>query len=260
MKRLAGIKQLVGNEEKSSQPTRLVRCIMGSSTNNPYPISIRVGERYPADHDYVKRWPWAFIDDSLPDYVGRDVRQKYQVAEEARGQAIADQTEGKRGVELEKQEALRQSRIIPLERQRLCIAAAGAWGASAPLANWKKGEPMGIRAGELADAKWSLVREFPGRFVRILPEGLAVENALVCVADEGIIQRGADGGVARRIYRGQMVDKDDPLVEINPTMFLAASVAGQVAGSTRELIVTARADQIISDSQGPAKASGYVSE
>ena len=98
-------------------------------TNNPHPISTKVGDRFPADHDYVRRWPFAFMNDALPDYVGRDVASKYLLSETMKRQAIAEKTEGKD----RPREAPPKARTIPLENQVICIKHAGAFGASTPL-------------------------------------------------------------------------------------------------------------------------------
>src|SRR5229473_756369 len=105
------------------KPERLMRVVIPTATNNPHPISIKFGDRFPSDHEYVKRWPWAFISDDQPDYVGRAVAARYMVAEEQRGAAIAAETELR---DRKLHEAPRDEGI-PLERQRICIRACGPY-------------------------------------------------------------------------------------------------------------------------------------
>lgn len=224
------------------KPPRLMRCAIGCATNNPYPISLRVGETYPEDHDYVKRWPWAFVDAGEASYVDADIRGRLELAESLKAQAIADRTEGKD----KPREAPRWDQGIPLENQVICIKHAGAFGSSTPLLTKAGDEPLGINAREVADNRWKLVRKNPERFVKVLPDGLDVGDALVCLADEHLTQVNAAGEIVRRVYRGQMVSKGDPLVEIHPSMFARAQIG--LAPGSQELVVIAGKENIVLDS------------
>jgi hypothetical protein len=91
-----------------------------------------------------------------------------------------------------------------------------------------------------------------------LPDGVAAQDALVCIAAEPIARfhPSGEGRIESVIYPGQLISKDDERVTFNPTMF---APIGTAVNSRGEMIIVASPQQVISDSGRPTK-SGYVGE
>jgi len=115
--------------------------------------------------------------------------------------------------------------------------------------------PLRVARGEIADRRWVICREYPESFVKVLPVGVAVEDALVCVSDEPIRRFDANG--ERICYPGQLVRKDDELVALNPTMF---APVGTPWNARRMVITIASGDQVVSDTghAAPRIGNAYV--
>ena len=244
----------------------------------------RIGESFPADHPLVRQYGFEvgkkLAKDFGPEFstgffvpaeFGSAYLRAYRERYEAKVIAVATEGMERREAELKRAEDKFQPKgpqPIPLERQVVCIKGAGAIGYTAGREliggdrmrglHMPDGEPWHTQVGDIADAKWLIVRRYPEHFVSVLPDGVAAQDALVCIAAEPITRFHAsgEGRIESVIYPGQLISKDDERVTFNPTMF--ASV-GTAVNSRGEMIIVASPQQVVSDSGRPTK-SGYVGE
>jgi len=226
---------------------------------------VRVGDRVLSDDPIVAANAWGFIEESAGSEAAKRAAQAFAMEGDARARAGLAETERQLKAAEERFKP-KEKPPIPLERQRLAIAGAGVVGVTQFFGRViggdrllglriPEGEPMHVRAGEIADAEWLVVKKYPECFVDVLPAGVVVEDALLCIADEVIKRFDANG--ERVVYPGQMIHKDDELVRLNPTMF---APVGTPWNARRELITVAGPQQVVSDT-GPGTAprhSGYV--
>jgi hypothetical protein len=254
------------SEVSTDAKPEMMVCHTSFATNNPYFMAVKVGERLPADHPMVLRSPWAFISSSAGSEAERQAAAKLTAETMERASRVREQTE--RGMRAAADESKpKEKPPIPRERQRLAIRSAGMLGFTQsgqllgghrirglPVA---KGEPWRVQIGEIADSKWVVVRKYPECFVPVWPPGLAIEDAVMCIADEPIkrFSGNAENEKADRIiYPNQMIHKDDELVAINPSMFVP--VGASFRATPGFPIIIAGPGQV---TEGPRK-SGYVSE
>jgi hypothetical protein len=213
----------------------------------------------------VKRWPWAFIADELGDEAAREAHMRYSVQQEKRGRDDMLKREGQLKA-AEQALTPKQPEPIPIERQMLCIKNCGMIGFTARLGliggsrllglTVPKDQPVNVRAWDIVDAAWVVVQRYSEHFVPVKPEGVAVEDARVCIAEEPIKRFSSTGlEVERIVYPKQMLHKDDELVALNPTMF---APIGTAVGSSRELIVVASPQQVVSDSARQSSGRGFA--
>jgi hypothetical protein len=138
---------------------------------------------------------------------------------------------------------------IPLQHRVVLLKRLGPIGASGVMRLvGEKGEPAVVEKGAIADARWKLVKRNRKHTVPVLLPG--VDPATALVVRETLTQLGADGGtIARRVYAGQWISPDDPLVEIHGAdNGLFSRPDGRPGATPGELIIVARSDQVTSDS------------
>jgi hypothetical protein len=243
--------------ERAGPDPGLMACFEPYAGNG---FAVKYGERLRKDDPrYIEG---RFLPADTPDHELRAayVRTIQRGTEE--GEERARQTLAEMAKEHEKAPPPKDPREAPLRLQRVAIKHVGPFGGTAPMARFDESrEPRVIDTGQIADARWGIVKRNKRAFVPVLPDGVDADDALVCVAPwPGVIQMGADGLVARQIYPMQLASPMDPLVQVNPTMFVLPGVDGAPLpqGDTPfALTVVASPQQVVADSGRPT-GSGYM--
>jgi len=201
----------------------------------------------------------------LPDGTSEaELRAEYQRAitrEGAKGEVIMQRTlaemRGETGKGKKKPAVAIRPEDIPLKHRVILLKRLGPIGASGVMRLvGENGEPAIVEKGAIADARWKIVKRNRQHTVPVLLPG--VDPATALVVRETLTQMGADGGTtARRVYAGQWISPDDPLVEIHGAdNGLFSRPDGRPGDSPGEFIVVARPDQVTSDS-GSGGSSRY---
>jgi hypothetical protein len=106
---------------------------------------------------------------------------------------------------------------IAVEDQRVCIKRV--FGGDGLM---EGGRPVSVLPGQVVSNKDEVAKKFPGNFRPVNPKRLDPREAVIATAELVQHFRPEEGRQPRKVYPGEWLAMDDPLVEIHPHSFVGA--------------------------------------
>ena len=194
---------------KTAADAELVVALDGLSVG---PLTVHEGTRLRADHPVVQACPWNFVSVNVPDDELNRLRVERRTEEERGARESSSPPES----EVKVLEPLpRRPDDVVAVRDVGDIGAVTSQGA-VPVVG--RNDALAVPAGTRLPKKHPLVRENPDAFVPVNPDRVPSERARR--ATEPVSTMDEDGET-RTIHAGQLADRDDFLVVVNPHLFVA---------------------------------------